>query len=109
MGEGLRVINDARDLFFKIYNLTKKYPEFKFTLNSQIIRAAISVGSNVTEGQRRGKKEFSRYIDIAIGSCDEVKYQLSLYKTSYDADIFRLCDKIIGQLVNLKKTLNPKP
>lgn len=116
MGNELRVIEDCRDLFIKVFDMLKDFDEFKYTLNPQIIRASVSVGSNVVEGQRRGKKEFKRFLDIAIGSCDEVKYQLSLYITQYHKDHIeeikeinekiKLCDKIIEQLVNLKKSLN---
>jgi four helix bundle protein len=76
------------------------------------MRATISIGSNIAEGNRRSRKEFRRFIDISLGSCEEVVYQLSLYKMIYskdDSDIIALTNKIIGQLVNLKKSLNPKP
>ena len=102
MRTGLRVIEDSRELFYAIYELTEQNPLFKYTLNQQIIRAAISVGSNVVEGERRSNKEFCRFLDISIGSCSEVQYQLSLYACN-TKELHKLCDKIIGQLINLKK------
>jgi len=107
-GEELRVVGDARELARWILRITKANGEYKYTLNPQIFRAAISVGSNIVEGRRRTNKEFRRFLDISIGSCDEVKYQLSLYPTDY-TEAISFCDRIIGQLVNLKLSLNPKP
>jgi four helix bundle protein len=98
---GLRVVNDCTLLVKLILTLTEEHKDYNYTLNPQIIRAALSVGSNVVEGSRRSNKEFRRFLDIAIGSCDEVKFQLQFYKEN---QINILCDKIIGQLVNLKKS-----
>ena len=106
MGYELRVVSDARTLYFRVHQITQYNTDLKFTLNQQIIRASISVGSNVVEGSRRTPKEFRRYLDIAIGSCDEVKYQLSLYPQSdLTKHTLRFCDRIIGQLVNLKNSI----
>ena len=102
MGKELRAITDSRKLFYDVYRLTELNTTFKYTLNQQIIRAAISVGSNVVEGRRRSHKEFCRFLDISIGSCSEVQYQLSLYSCD-TKELNNLCDKIIGQLINLKK------
>lgn len=111
MGYELNVLKDCRELFKLIRIFTKEQEEYRFTLNPQIIRAAISVGSNVAEGSRRSKKEFDRFLNIAIGSCEEVKYQISLYESEKSINITNLCDKILGQLINLKKSItrNPEP
>jgi four helix bundle protein len=74
--EELEVIGDCRKLWFELQPFLFK--EYKYTLNPQMIKACISIGSNIVEGRRRGTKEFIRFIDIAIGSADELKYQLSL-------------------------------
>jgi len=88
---GLDILNDCKEVFHKVINLTNHYPEYKYTLNSQIIRAVISIGSNITEGNYRSKNQFNNYLDIAIGSCNEVLFQIELYN---DKDIDNIIDKV---------------
>ncbi len=72
----------AHKLVLKIYKLTRGFPkEETFNLTSQIRRSAYSVPMNLVEGgARKSPKEFAHYIDIAVGSCEEVRYQLLLSK-----------------------------
>jgi four helix bundle protein len=47
------------------------------TLQDQVQRAALSVPSNVAEGyERNSNKEFVRFLNIAKGSCGELRTQL---------------------------------
>lgn len=61
-----------------IYTLTRNFPkEEQFGLTSQIRRAAISVPSNIAEGQARyGKREFVQFLYFAKGSLAEIDTQL---------------------------------
>jgi four helix bundle protein len=48
-----------------------------FTMQGQAQRAALSVPSNVAEGyERNSNKEFIRFLNIAKGSCGELRTQL---------------------------------
>ena len=63
-----------------IYTLTKTFPtEEKFGLISQMRRAAVSVSSNIAEGQARHTTgEFILFISHAEGSVAELDSQLHL-------------------------------
>ena len=63
-----------------IYQITSKYPaEERFGLVSQMRRAAVSVPSNIAEGQaRHTTREFIQFISHAEGSTAELETQLIL-------------------------------
>ena len=54
----------------QVYHLTQKFPaEERYGLTSQLRRAAVSVPSNIAEGQaRRSTNEFLQFLSIAEGS-----------------------------------------
>ncbi len=62
----------------QIYILTKDFPpEEKFGIISQMRRAAVSIPSNIAEGQaRRTTPDFIRFISNAEGSLAELDTQL---------------------------------
>ena len=62
------------------YALTELFPRSdKFGLVGQIRRAAVSVPSNVVEGQARGHtKEFVQFLHVALGSLAELDTELAV-------------------------------
>lgn len=76
----LTVYKNSIDYVVTIYNLTKSLPdEEKYGLTSQLRRAAVSVPSNIAEGAaRHSKKEFCRFLYIALGSLAETETQLEI-------------------------------
>jgi four helix bundle protein len=60
------------------YLFTGKFPSAeRFGLTQQMRRAAISIPSNVAEGQfRNSPKEFKQFLFIALGSAAELETQL---------------------------------
>ena len=78
--EGLVVWQKAMDLVVTVYHASKTFPkEELYGLISQIRRAAVSIPSNIAEGQaRRTKGEFLNLLSIANGSRAEVETQILL-------------------------------
>lgn len=64
----------------EVKKITKKFPlEEKYVLSDQIRRAILSIALNIAEGWgRKTKKDFSRFISNAIGSCLEVIASLKI-------------------------------
>jgi four helix bundle protein len=78
----------------------------KIGLKSQIIRAAVSIPSNIAEGSSRNSEvEFKRFLEIAMGSLFEVETQLiiieelKLIKSQDLKIIFELLEKE-GKMIN---------
>ena len=61
----------------EIYVVTKSFPKKEtYGSFSQLRRASVSIASNLAEGSKKGKKEFSHFIKIAQGSGAEIETQL---------------------------------
>lgn len=68
------------DVAGSVYILIRKLPkEEQYALSDQMRRAAISIPSNIAEGQARNStKEFIQFLAIANGSKAELETQLLL-------------------------------
>ena len=69
---------ESHQLALAIYRVSKQFPtEERYPLTSQVRRAAFSAAVNIVEGSsRRGRREFRRFVDIALASLTEVGYTL---------------------------------
>lgn len=76
----LQVWQKGMDLCEVIYRLTGDFPrEETYGLSSQIRRSAVSVPSNIAEGQGRlNTREFRQFLGIARGSICELQTQLEI-------------------------------
>lgn len=96
-----------------IYKITTQFPDSeKFGLVNQLRRAAVSVPSNIAEGaSRKSNKDFSRFLEISIGSMYELETQLLLSNDLgfiKELDLKQLLDKlnsIVKMTSKLKSTL----
>ena len=63
-----------------IYSISKNFPkEEMYGLTSQMRRCAVSIPSNIAEGAgRKGEKEFTRFLYIALGSISELETQFEI-------------------------------
>jgi four helix bundle protein len=74
----LIVWQKAVELVVVIYRITTKFPHAElYGLTSQIRRAAISIPSNIAEGQGRNTtRDFIHFLSIAHGSLKEMETQV---------------------------------
>ncbi len=110
----LVVWQKAMDLAGILYRLTAKLPNYEqFGLISQMRRAAVSIPSNIAEGQaRRTSGEFMQFISHAEGSAAELDTQLILsvklnFITSTEATpCFNLVDEVRRMLNALRRSIS---
>jgi four helix bundle protein len=83
----LFVWQKAKDLAVEVYRLTKSCPSFQIDdgLQNQLRRAAISVPSNIAEGDElRTNRQSVHFLYIAKGSIAEIRTQLIIaYEIDY--------------------------
>ncbi len=118
MGYGfreLRVWQDAKALAVDVYKLVKKSPDLTkdWGLRDQVQRAAISIPSNIAEGDaRKSDKDSIRFFHIALGSLAELTTQLEIIRDLELADsdeLLTLMDRLeplsksIGALAKSRK------
>lgn len=119
--EDLVAFQRALDLVVEIYRATEKFPRDElFGLTGQLRRAAISIVSNIAEGQGRlTKGEWRQMLSNARGSLFEVQAQLIVaHRLGYlaDEEAARLnshtagvARPLAGLLKWLKKASNHQP
>lgn len=78
--QDLLVWQKAHLLALTIYRLSAGFPrEEIYGITSQVRRAVVSVPANIAEGfKKKGKNDKARYMNIAQGSLEEVRYYLIL-------------------------------
>jgi four helix bundle protein len=72
----------AMDLVVNVYAATERFPSReRFSLTDHLCRAAVSVPSNIAEGQAHfNKREFLHFLRHARGSLAEVETQMLIAK-----------------------------
>jgi four helix bundle protein len=109
----LLIWQKSRSFCSEIYTITSTFPnDEKFGLTNQLRRASVSIPSNIAEGSsRNSNKDFSRFLEIAIGSAYEIETQLLIasdlgfIKIEQLELIINQLDEIIKMISKLKSTL----
>jgi len=109
--ENLDVWKIAKDFVIKLYRITNNFPDCeKFGIILQIRRSAVSVASNLAEGNSRTtNKDQAHFTQMAYGSMMEIVCQLIIskelgYLSQNDYDLLReKAEEITNKLNALKK------
>jgi len=96
----------AMDLVEEVYRVSRQFPkEELYGLTSQMRRSAISIPSNIAEGQcRNGRREYIHHLSIALGSLGEAETQVRIaerlgYLSNEDAAQLLRATAEVGRLV----------
>lgn len=101
------------ELVKEIYKITENFPKTEiYGLTSQMRRSAISIPSNIAEGQRRGGLiEYIRFLNISDASSAELETQIIIAKSLYkDVDfckselLLEEIQKILSVIIKKLKT-----
>ncbi len=108
----LTVWQKSFQLTIDVYDLAKHLPRIeRFGLVSQIQRAAVSIPSNIAEGQQRNnRREYRQFLGIAKGSAGELETQLLLAERIYGLETKHLLSNVTEvqkMLYALIKKLEP--
>lgn len=104
----LIVWQKAMTLTENVYRYTTDFPrDERFGLTSQMRRAAVSIPSNIAEGQgrRSSDDELIRFLQIALGSLCELQTQLDLsfrlgFLNADQSTALRPATEEVGRLLN---------
>jgi len=115
--KNLMVWQRSHKAVLNIYKLTKSYPrEEQFGIVSQLRRAMISVPNNIVEGCGKfTQKDFAKYLQQSLGSCQESEYLLFLsFELGYLEDsqfqpINQEINEIKAMLISLIKKVRATP
>ena len=92
----LNVFRESYHLALDVSRAARRFPaQEQFELVRQLRRAARSVPANIVEGwaKRYSASEFKRYLQVAIGSCDECKLWLEMSRDEGDLHATE-CDQL---------------
>ena len=106
--EDIKVWQLSKDLAIKVYKAVENSESLRkdFGLKDQIQRSAVSIPSNIAEGDElRTIKNGIRHFYIAKGSCAELITQLMIIKEIGKLDS-NLCDELISQAKHIARALH---
>lgn len=105
----------SMELTVAVYKLTQRFPrEEVFGLSSQLRRSAVSIPSNIAEGQGRlNTGEFRQFLGVARGSNCELQTQLEIARAldlgdatliEHAEDLSHRIGKMLFRLLSTLKT-----
>ena len=101
----MKVWQGSIELVKEIYKITHQLPKGEiYGLSFQMKRAAISIPSNIAEGQlRKNLKEYLQFLRVAYSSSAELETQLIIAKELYQVPEY---NKVNFRLEEIQKMLH---
>jgi four helix bundle protein len=103
----LEIWKRSRLFCSEVYQVTASFPsDEKFGLTNQLRRALVSIPSNIAEGSsRNSNKDFSRFLEIAIGAAYEIETQVLI---AFDLRFVSIeeCEKLVNELAEIIKIIS---
>lgn len=105
----LKVWRKGHELTLAVYQASQGFPKAElYGLTSQLRRAASAIPTNIAEGAGRGSDaDFGRFLQIAMGSANEVAYLLILARdlTYIGGDEFASLDTATAEVKRMLASL----
>ena len=112
--ESLDIWKESVKFAAEMYKLVKDFPNFEtYNLISQLTRASVSISLNIAEGSsRKSQVDFKRFIQISIGSLNEVVTCLFIARHEQYIDekkfeeVYKRCEQLSKMLHGFSRYLN---
>lgn len=98
----LEILKECEYVMSIVWKLVREHPEFKYSINDQLIRSCLSIGSNIAEGCERKGKDRLQMLNIALGNLAEARFQLKVYPEFDFETIENKLDKIKAVTIRLR-------
>jgi four helix bundle protein len=102
----LQVWRKAHELSLNVYRNTRRIRGADISLRSQIVKAAMSVPTNIVEGNGyKSPRDFIRFLGYSINSATELEYHLTVAR---DLDLLSKSDfrALVDQLIEVRKMIH---
>ena len=103
----LQVWRKAHALSLNVYRITRRIRGAEhISLRSQIVKAAMSVPTNIVEGNGyKSPRDFMRFLGYSVNSATELEYHLTV---AHDLDVLSKSDfrALVDQLIEVRKMIH---
>ena len=103
----LIVWQKAIDLVDEIYKITNQFPKHEvYSLASQMQRSAVSIPSNIAEGQSRNHlSEYIQFLGISYASSAELETEIIIAKRQYNNLDYQEAENLLLEIQKMLNTL----
>ena len=97
---------EGNDIAIRTYRLADTFPkDDKFSIVQQMTKAGVSIPSNIAEGSsRRSERDYSRFIEISLGSAFELETQIIIAEKLHKGDQ-QLLQELKAEITDEQKML----
>ena len=102
----LKIWQKGINIAIKTYHFAETFPkEEKYAIVHQMTKASVSIPSNIAEGSsRKSEKDYSRFIEISLGSAFELETQIIIAEKLHKGDQ-QLLQELRAEITDEQKML----